>query len=217
MRFFDPDDDLLITQRRLPHWAQDGAVVFITWRTHDSMPKAVIEAWLSERNAWLAARGIDPTSRDWKRRVQLLPPADMLQFHAHFTTRWHDELDACHGACVLRQAELAQLVAGSLRHFDGDRYELLDFVIMPNHVHLLAVFPDKAAMLLQCESWKHYSAGQINRRIGAKGRFWQQDAFDHLVRHEAQFRRLQNYIAENPIKAGLRAGEYCHSSHHRSA
>ena len=217
MRFFDPDDDLLITQRSLPHWAQDGAVVFITWRTHDSMPKAVIEAWLSERNAWLAGRGIDPASRDWKRRVQLLAPVDMLQFHAHFTTRWHDELDACHGACVLRQAELAQLVAASLRHFDGDRYELLDFVIMPNHVHLLAVFPDKAAMLAQCESWKHYSAGQINRRIGAKGRFWQQDAFDHLVRHEAQFRRLQNYIAENPIKAGLRVGEFCHSSHHRSA
>jgi menaquinone-specific isochorismate synthase len=41
MRFFNPHDDVLITQRRLPHWGQDGAVVFITWRTHDSMPKSV--------------------------------------------------------------------------------------------------------------------------------------------------------------------------------
>lgn len=214
MRFFDPEDDLLITQRRLPHWAQDGAVAFITWRTHDSIPKSVLESWLSERNGWLTAHGIDPAARDWKLRVQLLPPAKTLQFHAHFTTRWHQALDAGHGACVLRQPELSQLVAASLLHFDGDRYGMLDFVIMPNHVHLLGVFPDKAAMLAQCESWKHYTAAQINRRIGAKGRFWQQDAFDHLVRHEAQFRRLQGYIAENPVKARLRAGEYYH---HRSA
>ena len=84
-------------------------------------------------------------------------------------------------ACALRQTELAKIVADSLRHFDGDRYALLDFVVMPNHVHLLATFPDKASMLEQCESWKHFTATRINRRLGTKGRFWQQDAFDHLV------------------------------------
>src|SRR5204862_6392833 len=101
--------------------------------------------------------------------------------------RWHDGLDAGHGACVLRQRALAEVVENSLRHFDGDRYELLDFVIMPNHVHLLAAFPDEDAMLAQCESWKHYTATQINRRLKQKGRLWQEDAFDHLVRGEAQF------------------------------
>jgi type I restriction enzyme R subunit len=50
MRFFDPNDDLLITQRRLPHWAQDGCVVFITWRTSDSMPKDVLDRWRADRN-----------------------------------------------------------------------------------------------------------------------------------------------------------------------
>ncbi|MFN0077824.1 MAG: transposase [Prosthecobacter sp.] len=219
MRFFNPHDDLLITQRKLPHWAQDGAVVFITWRTLDSMPQEVLEGWRAERNRWLVAHDIDPTLPGWKAQVQDLPLEQMTEYHEQFTTKWHEHLDLGHGACVLRQPELAQIVRDSLLYFDGDRYEMLDFVIMPNHVHLLACFPDKAALLEQCESWKHFTGVQINRRLGTKGRFWQQDAFDHLVRHEAQFRRLQRYIAENPAHAGLRSGEALRwkSSHHRSA
>ena len=143
----------------------------------------------------------------------------MVEYHDRFTTRWHEELDAGHGECVLQRPEIARIVHDSLRHFDGDRYEMISFVIMPNHVHLLACFPDKAAMLEQCESWKHYTGSQINRRLGTHGRFWQQDAFDHLVRHEGQHRRLLDYIAQNPVKARLRLSEHAlwESSHHRSA
>src|SRR5262249_17483723 len=104
------------------------------------------------------------------------------------------------------------LVATSLHHFDGERYVLLDFVVMPNHVHILVSFPDEEAMLAQCESWKHFTATQINRRLKQRGRFWQQDAFDHLVRSGEQFEYLRCYIAENPKKAGLRSGEYAHYS-----
>lgn len=183
-------------------------MVFLTWRTHDSMPKHVLDAWRAARNRWLTQHRIDPTLPGWKIKVQDLPADELAEFHDHFTTRWHDELDAGHGACLLSRAEFAGMVAESLLHFDGNRYELLDFVVMPNHVHLLCTFPDKTSMLDQCESWKHYTATRINRRLGTTGRFWQQDAFDHLVRHEAQFRRIQRYIAENPSKARLRECEY---------
>ena len=83
---------------------------------------------------------------------------------------------------------------------------------MPNHVHVLAAFPDEESMLKQCESWKHFTAMQINRQLGRKGRFWQQDGFDHLVRSERQFEHLRRYIAENPTRAGLQPGEYLHES-----
>lgn len=129
MRFFDPSDRLLITRRKLPHWAQDGAVVFITWRTQDSMPKHVIEHWRAERNRWLAAHDIDPADKAWKLQLQNLPPDQMLEFHDHFTTLWHDELDACHGSCVLERPEIADMVQNSLLYFNGDRYEMLRFVI----------------------------------------------------------------------------------------
>jgi putative transposase len=209
MRFFDPNDELLITQRKLPHWAQAGAMVFITWRTQDSMPKHIIERWRAERNRWLVGHDIDPTQKGWKSRVQELPAEDMVEFHDLFTCRWHDELDACHGACYLEQTEIREIVQNSLLFFDGDRYEMHDFVIMPNHVHLMACFPDKESMLAQCDSWKHFTAREINRRLGTQGRFWQQDAFDHLVRHEGQFRRLRDYIAQNPAKVHLKPGQSC--------
>ncbi len=109
---------------------------------------------------------------------------------------------------MLRRHDLAQIVSDSLRKFDGERYELTDLVVMPNHVHLLAAFPNEEAMLKQCESWKHWQATQINRAIGASGRFWQQDGFDHLVRSSEQFDHLRRYIADNPKKARLAAGEF---------
>ena len=83
---------------------------------------------------------------------------------------------------------------------------------MPNHVHLIGAFADEGAMLQQCESWKRFTATHVNRELGRRGRFWQQDAFDHLVRSESQFVRLRHYIADNPKKAGLAPGEYLHYS-----
>jgi len=106
----------------------------------------------------------------------------------------------------------AKLVGDSLRYFDGDRYELTDFVVMPNHVHLLAAFPDEQSMLAQCESWKHFTATQIHRRLGRRGRFWQQDGFDRLVRSAEHFDYLRRYIAENPARGKLGPEEVLHYS-----
>ena len=162
-------------------------------------PHLTREAFL---HRWLDVHGIDPTQKEWKMLVQELPPDLMVEYHDRFTTRWHEALDAGHGACVLSQPEIADIVANSLLHFDGDRYEMLDFVIMPNHVHLLATFPDKAAMVEQCGSWKHFTARQINRRLDTQDRFWQQDAFDHLVRHKGQFHSRSGEVNSQMV--------YCH-------
>lgn len=212
MQFFDRDQEILLTERRLPHWAQAGTVTFITFRTWDSLPTAVIEAWLAERDVWLRRHGIDPFSSDWQRQVDRLGPRLAAELRTLIADRWNDQLDTCHGQCVLRRPELAEEVAKSLRHFDGDRYELTDFVVMPNHVHVLAAFPDEAALLMQCDSWKHFTATQINKRLGRAGRFWQQDGFDHLVRSGEQFGYLRKYIAANPERASLKIGEYLHYS-----
>jgi putative transposase len=205
---FDANSETHIVERRLPHWSQAGTVCFITWRTHDSMPRAVLEAWFQDRNRWLQINGIDPVDRQWRQKLQKLDRHVARQFLNSFWNRWHDALDQSQGACVLRCPGLAAIVAQGLRHFDGERYLMFDFVVMPNHVHLLASFPDEGAMLAQCESWKHYTAMQINRRLNRKGRFWQQDGFDHLVRSEEQLEYLRRYIQGNPAKAMLRPGEF---------
>ena len=103
-------------------------------------------------------------------------------------------------------------MANSLQHFDGDRYELTDFVVMPNHVHVLVAFPDDESLLKQCESWKHFTATKINRLLGCCGRYWEQDGFDHLLRSDIQFEYLRDYITKNPVKARLKADEFPHFS-----
>ena len=154
--------------------------------------------------------GINPTSPDWRDQLQQLDRSVQAAFYDHFSKRWHDELDACHGACVLRCPKMARIVGESLQHFDDDRYELLDLVVMPNHVHVLVTFLNETEMLAQCDSWKHFTAFHINRELQTKGRFWQQDGFDHLVRSEEQFFHLRRYIANNGIKAKLPPTDYLH-------
>lgn len=100
------------------------------------------------------------------------------------------------------------IVAESLLHFDGERYRIGDFIVMPNHVHLLGVFESADRLKEQCDSWLHFTAHQINKLIGGQGKFWQQEPFDHLVRSPEQYEYLRQYIADNPHKCGLRADEY---------
>jgi putative transposase len=213
IQFFDPDAQVAVWEgRRLPHWCQAGTICFATWRTWDSIPQEVLLRWRLEREAWLVKLGIDPHSPDWKEQVRRLPRATTIEHRRMVAERWEQELDRCHGLCPLRDADCSEIVANSLMKFDGDRYVVLDYVIMPNHVHLLAAFASQDAMISQFESWKHFSAVQINRWLKRSGRFWQVEDFDHLVRHEEQFQYLRRYIAENPRNANLKFGEYRHYS-----
>ena len=212
LRVFDPNEDISVIERQLPHWGQSGTICFITFRTHDSMPRSVVENWRRDRMLWLRRHNVDPTGSNWQSVFEKLDAISQKEFHEIFSRRWQQELDKCHGPCVLRRRELAEIVAKSLEHFDGERYELTDYVVMPNHVHVMAAFVNEKGMLDQCESWKHYTATRINRRLNCKGRFWQQDGFDHLVRSVEQFEYLRKYIRDNPVKAGLRGEEYVHYS-----
>jgi type I restriction enzyme R subunit len=229
VQFFDRRQDYAVVERRLPHWSQAGAIAFITWRTHDSMPASVLQQWHAEREQWLrshlAPRDESHSNDDADRqslssrgargllsRLRGTRPALYDQFRDFSSNRWHDHLDACYGACVLKRPPLSQIVAGSLLHFDGQRYDLASFVIMPNHVHVLAAFPDEKAMLQQCDSWKHFTALKLNQAIGAGGRFWQSDGFDHLVRSLEQFEYLRRYIEENPRRANLPPDEFVYYS-----
>jgi len=209
---FDPDEEVAVVERKLPHWTQPGTICFITFRTYDSMPAQLIERWHAERGEWLRRHGIDPPFDNLSERLNQTNPSLGGSFARIFSKRWHDKLDECHGDCVLRESALAKFVADSLLHFDGERYIITDFVVMPNHVHLLAAFVSEDGMLAQCDSWKHYTARQINLKRGTKGRFWQQDGFDHLVRTIEHFDAFRRYIAANPKKSNLKIGEYMHYS-----
>lgn len=207
-QFFDRDEDVLITERCLPHWEQAGRTYFVTFRTVDSIPQVILNRWRVERATWLRRHSIDPTVLDWREQILRLPERIRREYHETFTNRWLEELDCCHGACVLKRPDLSMIVAGSLRHFDGDRYILGDFVVMPNHVHVLVQFPTLGQLKSQGKSWRTYTARQINQAVKLRGQFWQDEGFDHLVRSFEQFEYLRDYIAKNPRKANLAEGEF---------
>jgi type I restriction enzyme R subunit len=207
---FDPDVDVRITTGNLPHWFQPGVTYFITFRTDDSMPKEVADLWYQLRDDWLRRHKVDPTLTDWSKQLRKRPLAQQDEFHATFSREYMECLDKGHGECLLNRPELAQIVARSLRHFDKQRYHLGDFVVMPNHVHLLICLLGITEPEAQCYSWKKFTATEINKALSRKGRFWQEESFDHLVRSSEQFEYLRRYIADNPRKAGLRCGEFLH-------
>jgi type I restriction enzyme R subunit len=132
---FDPKGELIIYEHCRPHWAQAGAVVFITFRTHDLIPKQVVEQWDNEKYAWLRERGQE-TGAHWADIVKTLSEKEQAEFHKKFVRTREMYLDTCHGRCLLKRPELAKIVADSLLHFDGQRYRMGDFVVMPNHVRL---------------------------------------------------------------------------------
>jgi putative transposase len=204
---FDPRAEISVRRGKLPHWYQPGVTYFVTFRTADSVPQAVLRSWHASRDAWLRHHGIDPSSPAW--RAQLRQNAELeSEYDCKFTRSFMQYLDRGYGACPLRDPRLAERVAESLLHFDGDRYHLGDFVVMPNHVHVLACLLGSTEIESQCRSWKRFSAGEINLLLGRRGRFWQEESFDHLVRSEAQFEHLQRYINDNPARAALREGDF---------
>jgi putative transposase len=196
MKFLDPYADIRFTHNRVPHWQQDGAVYFITFRLADALPQNLLKQWQEERNAWLKWHP-PPWSADVER-----------DYYRRFSTKMENWLDAGHGTCVLRQRNCAKEIASALRHFDGTRVKIISFVIMPNHVHVL--FAPLGGWPLEkiVHSWKRQSAVRINRLIGNSGMLWQRDYFDRIVRNEKHFARWVRYIRSNPKKAHLPSGTY---------
>jgi len=206
---FDPKSEFVISEGgHLPHWYQPGVTYFVTFRTADSLPLSVARQWHWRREDWLVRHGIQLAGGDVDAGLRSLTQAKQREFHEVFSDEYLAHLDRGHGACHLRSPCLARVVAESLLHFDGERYHMGAFVIMPNHVHLLARMLHDTEIQEQCESWKRFTARGINRQLGRSGRFWQEESFDHLVRTPEQFEAIREYIQTNPQKAKLRKDEY---------
>ena len=205
---FDLKAELHIREHCRPHWSQAGAIVFITLRTRDSIPREVLERWEREKQDWLERNGLAVAGKHWSQIIPTLEERKRYQFRREFNRCREDFLDTCHGRCLLRCPDLSKIVADSLMHFDGDRYRMGDYIVMPNHVHLLAAFASEEILNEQCDSWMHYTAFRINKKIGEKGKLWQEEPFDHLVRSPEQYDYLCDYIEKNPQKARLKCGEY---------
>ncbi len=179
------------SRRKLPHWVQEGATYFITFRLADSLPQEKLDELERLQAQWEAAH---PPPRD---------PEAWQQFHRETMQRIDDWLDVGAGECCLRDPRCAGIVSHALHHFHGQRYFLPAYCVMPNHVHVLvkpAAGHEPADLL---HSWKSFTAKAINKHLQRTGEVWEPESHDTLVRDARHLWNALRYIGKNPGKANI--------------
>jgi REP element-mobilizing transposase RayT len=181
----------------LPHVKREGAEYFVTFRLGDSLPKETLLCYAAERaekmRAFLEARRTGGKIEN-----------DEESIDREYLRKVERGLDLGAGACHLRRPEIANLVAVALKFFHQQRYSLREWVVMPNHVHVLAWPLPNYRISDIVKTWKQFTSMRAKRMLGlAEGRFWQPEAFDHWIRGDDERARIVRYIRNNPVTARL--------------
>jgi len=170
----------------LPHFDSGHVIQHVTFHLWDSLPAEAIARIDRELH------DASPNEAAIERRERI--------------DAW---IDAGHGSCVLRDTHAARMVQDALLHFDGERYRLFAWVVMPNHVHtLLQTLPGWSLSQI-VSSWKSYTGRRISRVLRAHGNetatahVWHREYWDRYVRDEHHFEAVRRYIRDNPVNAGL--------------
>ena len=119
----------------------------------------------------------------------------------------NQRLDRGYGSCILEQPRIAKIVEGNMNYFDGDRYRLNEWVIMPNHVHVLIDKP-QAPLRKIMHGWRSYTSNRIqevlpDHETPDEGRLWQPGFYDRSIRDRAHYWNCCRYTWLNAVKAGL--------------
>jgi REP element-mobilizing transposase RayT len=179
----------------LPHLKREGGTYFITFRQAGTVPRDVLLGFKQEREAMLSHALAARRPLTWHEQEELF--------------RWYSDrvdryLDCGHGECHLRRPACADIVASALKFFDGERYELRAWVVMPNHVHAVVRPKPPNTLSKILHGWKSYTAHELNKALPGKVvSFWQSESYDHLIRDDDDLHRCLNYVRMNPVNAGL--------------
>ncbi len=159
----------------LPHHDVPGVTQLVTFRLQDALPAC-------RRSEWEALLHLE---NDRERRKRL-----------------EEYLDRGLGECWLRLPAIAAFAEDALRFFDGERYRLEAWVLMPNHAHVVVqVWQTPLSRL--AHSWKGFIARAANKRLRREGTFWEREYWETLIRDDAHRSQAVRYVEANPVKAGL--------------
>jgi len=192
-------------RRRLPHWDVPGAIYFVTACLVDSIPaQGLLELDRLRQKLLDSPRPANLTPNQWKAR----------QWKQTFA-RADDWLDCRASARHLEVPELAACVVESMCYFEGARYELYAYVVMPSHFHWVFRpldawvdgLPKTGKRRTPRERIMHTlklrTASECNKLRGQQGPFWQDESYDHCVFDIEELERIVEYVEQNPVKAGL--------------
>ncbi|HNX34050.1 MAG TPA: transposase [Kiritimatiellia bacterium] len=180
----------------LPHWSAEKAIYHVCFRLADSVPASQRRRWLEERES-LAAQ--------LRTAHGALTEADVNDLRGMFSDKVNAYLDQGCGGCLLREAACAKCVADAVSFFDGMRYRLHAWCVMPNHVHVIVEPAGRWALGKIVHGWTCFTAKALNRILGRSGAIWQHEPYDHIIRSVREYVYQVKYVWENPDKAGITA------------
>jgi putative transposase len=168
----------------IPHFDKPQLIQFITLRLCDAVPKAIIAQWKEELS--------------WMGKVSARDPRQVV-----LRKRIEKYEDAGYGACWLRDRRVAGLVEQTLLHYDGKRYRVIAWCIMPNHVHVIVEVQVKYTLSEILHTWKSYIAHKANKLLNRSGAFWFREYHDRFIRDAEHLAAAVKYVETNPVKARL--------------
>jgi 1-hydroxy-2-methyl-2-(E)-butenyl 4-diphosphate synthase len=187
------------TSSYLPHWRIPGATYAVTFRIKDSLPASILREYEQQKSILLERISQEKQragSRDASESLRKLN----AEIQALTETIIEPALHVADGPRPLADPAIATMMMKALKHFDGTRYDLLAWSVMPNHVHALLT-PRKGHELEKIlQGMKTHSAKEANRMLGTSGTFWQEEYYDHIVRGGEDLKHQVAYILRNPMK-----------------
>jgi len=164
----------------LPHFDGGEIPQFITARLFDSLPQNILQRFQLE----LERKGIENIEYETRKQIEGF-------------------LDKGYGECFLRNEKIAKITADALLFHAEKKYKLIAWVVMPNHIHFLAVPFENIELAEITHSIKSYTAKESNKILNRTGKFWQRESFDRYIRNYEHFIKTIDYIENNPVKAKL--------------
>ena len=187
--FFDINDTSHLTWgKNLPHWHQDNKYAFITFRLSDSLPQVKLQEYQAEKEQWLKRH---PSPWDEKTK---------LEYTSKFAKIIDSWLDNGYGSCLLGDPANRKIVEEAFHFYDNKKYELVAFVVMPNHVHLLVQLYENHDINSTIRSLKSYTAKLIKKNGTTLEHIWQSESYDRIIRNEDHFMKVISYIFSNNRK-----------------
>ncbi len=116
---------------------------------------------------------------------------------------------------VLQSTGSAELFVRTLYEYRGQgKYRLHEFVVMPDHFHLLITVGSGITIERAIQFIKGGFAFRAGREFGIRPPIWQKGFSEVRVNDAVAFAKQREYIRNNPVAAGLasRAEEYAESS-----
>ncbi len=182
----------------LPHWYRERSTYAITFRLEDSFPEGLLKSYLREKESLKLKMEDAEKAGDINTVASARTELGLL-----YRSRVESVLDEGQGEAWMKNPPIARIVADSILHFAGERYDLGAWCVMPNHVHLI-ISPKAGHDLPEIlHSIKRHSANQANKLLGRSGAFWQKESYDHIIRDADDYWNQRDYILSNPKAARL--------------